>query len=43
MNWDERKMDNSFLFRRILQPIAGWFMDALNVITDGWVWGKVDE
>lgn len=34
MDWDEYKMDRSFLFTRILQPLTGMFVDAYQEITD---------
>jgi hypothetical protein len=39
MGWDVQKMDRSVLFTRVLQPVVGRFMDALDKITGG----RLDE
>lgn len=35
VGWDGDKMDRSFLFRLVLQPLTGLFLDALDKIVGG--------
>lgn len=35
MEWNVYKMERSFLFRRVLQPITGLCLDVVNKMTDG--------